>query len=325
MFGKKKVVYALGGGAALGFAHIGAIKYLESLSIYPSAICGTSIGSLIGGLYAFGMNSSQIEDVTKELNVLKIMDLFMNSGLLKGGMIDTQKIREFLHGYVGDVRISELKIPFVAVACDAETGQEYDMYDAPLIDAMLASMSIPGVFVPYKHNGRYLIDGGIVNNFPIDLANHFSKHVIGINVLPLLSEDSRNIDKQKKDFINNIKKSRKNFVENISKDNNVEIENPQDSKSVHSKIDQIKEAIDTYKESLTLDKDKFNAFDVLGRTTEIVCQNQYNVIKKKSSNLIINMHELKDYNQSDFHKSTEIINIGFNAMTKHVSKLKKFI
>lgn len=329
MFGKKQLAYALGGGAAYGLAHIGAIKYLESISVYPSAICGTSIGSLIGGLYAFGMNASEIENVAKELNIAKIMELFINSGIHKGGVIDTQKIRDFLYRYVGDVHISQLKIPFVAVTCDAQTGQEVDIYDAPLIDAMLASMSIPAMFIPYKYNERYFIDGAIVNNLPMDLANMFSKYVIGINVVPLLSEDNTNVAKQKKRLVKDIKKSRKNFVGNskelVNSPNNASVENYKNEKGLHSKIEQIIEAIDTYKESLLLDKDTFTPLDTLARTTEILYQNQYNLIKKKRSNLIVNMHKLKDYSQSDFHKSAEIIEIGYNAMKEHVHFFKKFI
>ncbi len=323
MFNKKEVAYALSGGAACGFAHIGALKYLESMSIYPSAICGTSIGALIGGLYAFGMNSNEIEDVAKELNFIKIMDLFTTPGILKGGLIDTQKIRDFLYNYVGDVHISELKIPFVAVSCDAETGQEYDMYDAPLIDAMLASMSIPAVFVPYQYNGRYLIDGCVVNNFPMDLANHFSKHVIGINVVPLLSEANVNINGEKKALVRNIKKSRKHFPKNI--ENKIDVEHPQNEKVKYSKIEQIKDAIDTYIENRAIEKDIFTPFYTLSKTSEVLYQNQYNLIKKKKSNLIINMQQLKNYSQSDFHKAEEIIEIGYNSMKGYTYILQKFV
>lgn len=323
MFEKKTVAYALSGGAAYGFAHIGALRYLENMSIYPSAICGTSIGSLIGGLYAFGMNADQIEDITKELNVLKIMDLFTAPGILKGGLIDTQKIRDFLYSYIGDIHISELKIPFVAVACDGETGQECDMYDALLIDAMLASMSIPAVFVPYQYNGRYLIDGCVVNNFPMDLANYFSKHVIGVNVVPLLSEANININKQKSTFVKNIKKSRKYPTRNI--ENKIDVEYHKNKKVKYSKIEQIKDVIDTYIESRTIEKDIFTPFYTLSKTSEVLYQNQYNLIKKKKSNLIINMQQLKDYSQSDFHKSEEIIEIGYNSMIQHDKMLRKFL
>ncbi len=316
MFGiKKKITYALGGGGAYGFSHIGAIKYLESLSIYPSAICGTSIGALIGGLYAYGMKIEEIENLAKEFNRRKVMNLFFRPGITKGGFLDSYKIKDFLYEYIGDVNIADLRIPFIAVACDSKTGEEIDIHEGLLIDAILASISIPAVFVPYYHNDIYFVDGGICNNVPMDIASHFSKYVIGINVQPVLKEECIDESKNKKDIVKQIKKQYKKLKPlNLAEEKNIEvIQNLE--KENHTKLkhyDKIK-------------KEKHTLVDSINNVISIHHQRELKKIKTSKRKILINIKNLEQHTMADFHKSEEIIKIGYDCFESNDDKFKIFI
>ncbi len=314
MFRQKQITYALGGGGAYGFSHIGAIKYLESLSIYPSAICGTSIGALIGGLYAFGMKINEIEKMAKEIDIFKMIELLLRPGISKGGVIDSYKIKEFFYKYIGDIHINELNIPFVAIARDSRTGVEVDIYDAPLIDAIISSISVPTTFIPYYYNGRYLVDGGLSNNIPMDIARHFSKYVIGINVIPTLSDKNECIEKEKKMFVKSIKKERKKLIPlnfTYSK------KNKQHSKIYYKKIIDFK-----YKDK---QKEKYTLADSIANTLSIENQNQLNRIKIDKNNIVINIQGLEDYTSTGFNKASEIIKIGYEYVKDNHHLLTRFL
>jgi NTE family protein len=160
---KRKIVYTLSGGAAYGYAHIGVLKYLEEHNICPDAIVGTSMGAVVGGLYACGLNPMEIEAVAQRLRSAELMRLFFPS-FPRGGIVDSGGVREFLSHYTGDRRIEELSIDYRTVAVDIHTGEEVIFDHGPLLDAILASMSIPAIFNPYHYRGRDLVDGGVLNN-----------------------------------------------------------------------------------------------------------------------------------------------------------------
>ncbi len=187
-----KIVYTLGGGAAYGYVHIGVLKYLEEQKLHPDAIVGTSMGAIVGGLYAAGYSAEQIRKIAEEVRGFDLMRLFFPS-FPRGGIIDTDGIREFFRGYVGDVKIEDLPILYRSVAVDIESGDEIVFDHGRLLDAMIASMSIPAVFKPYSYGGRCLVDGGVVNNLPWDIARQYGRNHIIVNAAPEGSTDRRRL------------------------------------------------------------------------------------------------------------------------------------
>jgi NTE family protein len=187
-----KIVYTFSGGAAYGYAHIGVLKFLEESGLEPGAIVGTSMGAIVGGLYACGYDADRIEEIAEETRGVDLMRLFFPS-FPRGGIIDTDGIRDFFREYVGDRRIEDLPVTFRSVAVDIDTGDEIIFDRGRLIDAMIASMSIPAVFKPYYYGGRFLVDGGVVNNLPWDVARQFGRHHIIVNAAPERAEGRRRI------------------------------------------------------------------------------------------------------------------------------------
>ncbi len=163
---KKDVALVLSSGGARGFAHIGVIKILEQNGYHIKSIAGTSMGALVGGIYATGQLQKFEEFVCSldKMEVLRLTDITISKkGLLKGTKI-INKIKEI----VPDRKIEDLPIPFCAVATDIIKGTEKTFTEGSLYDAIRASISIPTVFQPFKIGNNYYVDGGVVNPVPIN-------------------------------------------------------------------------------------------------------------------------------------------------------------
>ena len=165
----KQVTLVLGGGAARGLAHIGVIRVLEEEGFNISAITGTSMGALVGGIYAAGKLDKYTDWVTSltKKDVIQYLDVSFRakSGILKGDLI-----MEALRDFVGDVSIESLTIPFLAVATDLTARKEVWITRGHLFDAIRASISVPGVFTPHRFAGRWMVDGGLLNPVPVTPA-----------------------------------------------------------------------------------------------------------------------------------------------------------
>ena len=162
---KPSVSLVLGSGGARGFAHIGVISWLTEKGIKIESIAGSSMGALIGGIYAAGKLDIYTEWVRalERKDVIRLLDFtFGRPGLLKG-----EKIIDFLKTLVGDANIEDLPITFTAVATDIQAEKEVWIDKGPLFDAIRASIGIPTLFTPFNHQGRILIDGGLLNPIPI--------------------------------------------------------------------------------------------------------------------------------------------------------------
>lgn len=161
----KTVSLVLGSGGARGYAHIGVIEVLLLKDYEIKSISGTSMGALIGGLYACGKleEFKQWVLTIDPLEIIKLLDLsFSKTGLIKG-----EKILEKIEELIGEVKIEDLDISFTAVASDIVKQKEVWIQEGKLIDAIRASIAIPTMFTPKKINGNYLVDGGILNPLPI--------------------------------------------------------------------------------------------------------------------------------------------------------------
>jgi len=164
--GKRELSLALGSGGARGLAQIGIIRWLERNSDYRiRSIAGSSMGALIGGIYAAGKLDLYEEWVTQlsKYDVIRLLDFaFSRSGLFSG-----DRIMHKLEDMLGDIDIEDLPITFTAVASDIEIGREVWLIRGSLFDAIRASIAIPTVFTPVKLDGRLLVDGGLLNPVPV--------------------------------------------------------------------------------------------------------------------------------------------------------------
>lgn len=218
---RPRIGLVLGGGGARGAAHIGVLRELERLRIPVDAIAGTSMGAIIGGLYAAGMTPQELEALIAELNWTEVFqdttrredlsyrrkqddvdfpvdfELGLNKGRLQlpMGLIQGQKLSPLLRELTLDVahisNFDELPTPFRAVASDIETGESVVLSDGDLTLAMRASMAAPGLFAPVIVDDRMLVDGGLVGNLPIDTIKEMGVDVIiAVDVeFPLYSRD----------------------------------------------------------------------------------------------------------------------------------------
>jgi NTE family protein len=155
---------ALGSGAARGWAHIGAIRALEEAGLEIGMIAGTSIGSLVGAAFASGRLDS-LEDVVRELDWRRAIALF-DVSLPRSGLLDGTKVTASIREHFESGDISDLAIPFCAISTDLVDGSEVLIRDGDVIDAVRASISVPGVFTPVRRGSRLLVDGGLVDPVP---------------------------------------------------------------------------------------------------------------------------------------------------------------
>lgn len=154
---------ALGGGAARGAAHIGVLRALQEHGTKPDYITGTSIGALVGGLYAYGVD---LDDLRNAAMGLRWVDMAAAT-LSRYGLLSNAEVGKLVQRFVGDKRLEDAPIPFAALATDIHSGEPVVIKEGRLIDAIVASTSIPGIFVPAELNGRMLVDGGLVENVPL--------------------------------------------------------------------------------------------------------------------------------------------------------------
>ena len=204
---RKKVGLVLSGGGAKGIAHIGAIKIIEEAGIPIDYVVGTSMGSIIGGLYAIGYTPEQMDSMVRKQDwtfllsdQIPRMDMnmqerdadekyvisvpFSKSAIqdLTGGLIKGRNISnlfsELTLGYHDSLDFNKLPIPFACVSENIVKGEEYVFHDGVLSTAMRASMAIPGVFTPVRLDSMVLVDGGVVNNYPVNVAKEMGADVI---------------------------------------------------------------------------------------------------------------------------------------------------
>jgi NTE family protein len=166
---------ALGGGAARGWAHIGVLRALEEIGIKPDVVAGTSIGALVGGAYATGY-LDELEGWVRKLSwqeVLSMLDLRLSGGLI-GGKKVIGRLAEGMDG----INIEMLETPFGAVATDMETGREVWLREGHVLDAIRASIALPGLFSPVLRDDRWLVDGGLVNPNPVSLCRALGADIV---------------------------------------------------------------------------------------------------------------------------------------------------
>ena len=186
-----KVALVLGGGAARGFAHVGVIRVLEQERIPVDLVVGTSVGSLIGALYASHRNGFELEWAAFQLTKDDLFDFGVWNAVMGMGLAKGEKLEAFVKGKVKQQTIEALPLPFAAVATDLNWGTRIVLDHGPVARAVRASSAIPGVFEPVMLEGKLLVDGGVVDNIPIEVARAKGADVV---VAVDISEDVGNVN-----------------------------------------------------------------------------------------------------------------------------------
>ncbi|MFN0117338.1 MAG: patatin-like phospholipase family protein, partial [Elusimicrobiota bacterium] len=168
--GQLSIGFAMGSGAAFGYALIGMLKVMQREGIYPDVISGTSMGALIGSFYSAGIPPDQLEEIACSISRKKLIKMAITGPILpRTGLISGIGILHFLKEHLGDRTFSDLMLPFSCVATDIQTGKEIILNQGNVAEAVRASLSLPFFFQPYHLNGRYLVDGGLVNPVPTSI------------------------------------------------------------------------------------------------------------------------------------------------------------
>ena len=175
----KKVGLALGGGATLGGAHVGVLRALEETELSIDYIAGTSIGAMVGALYAFGMPVNKIEQIALDLDWPDISGL----ALSKRGLLNNDEMGKLLDKHLGDVYFEDADIPFAAVTTDISTGEKVILDEGDVSEAVKASTCIPVLFEPIEYNGRLLVDGGLKESVPLSAIQQMgAEYTIGVDL-----------------------------------------------------------------------------------------------------------------------------------------------
>ena len=284
-----KISLVLSGGGARGLAHIGVIEELERQGFDIVSISGTSMGALIGGMYATGKMQEFKEWIQKldKYEVFKLIDFTLsNQGFIKGTRV-FEKMKEF----VPDVNIEDLKFDYTATATDLLNAKEVVFKSGSLFEAIRASISIPTVFTPVESHGTLLVDGGVFNNLPISYVKRENDSiliVVDVNadvpiVFNAIERKSENIQESDSDFSHKIKGVHSYF----SKFNTFNAESTENSNS-----------------------NKLNYFDIMDKTTNILAdQVSKMVLEKNPPDILVNISR-ETCLTFDFYKAAELIEVG---------------
>lgn len=171
---RPKVGLALGSGGARGFAHLGAIKVLKEEGIPIDLIAGSSMGALVACFYGVGIEISSLYKLSRAFKRKYYLDFTVP----KMGFISGNRVKEFIKVFTHGKNLENLSIPVGVVATDLLTGEKVVFKKGPIANAVRASISIPGIFVPEKYNGRILVDGGVADRVPVSVVKEMGADIV---------------------------------------------------------------------------------------------------------------------------------------------------
>ena len=284
----------LGGGGAKGLSHIGVLKCLKENDIKISSITGTSIGALLGGLYAIGKTPREIEDIALAIDLKQVINLFSPT-MSKSGITSGKKVEEYLVSLFGETRIEDLNIPYKAVSTDIKSGNEVVFQEGKIVDAIRASISIPLVFEPVIMGGAILVDGGLVNPVPVNIANEsYDTPIIAVNVI------------NKPDNDRTPAKSEKNST----------------LLTLFDKLDDLGINSKKLKDMMMKNHDIPGVKKIMMLSTEITQSRIIELTMRLHKPDIYIEPEVAEYSLFDFHKSKEIIERGYTAAVSAIENFR---
>ncbi|MFC2064487.1 patatin-like phospholipase family protein [Chloroflexota bacterium] len=183
-----KITLALGGGGARGNSHIGVIRRLEREGFTIEAIAGTSAGGIIAACFASGMSTEKMEEIFSEADQSKLWNRNAHDG---PSLLGVSGFSELLQRYLGDKLLQDLPIPCAVTAVDIKSGKEVVIDSGSVVDAVQATIALPGIFPPVQISGQILVDGGVLNPVPVSVARYLKKNlpVVAVVLTPLLDPE----------------------------------------------------------------------------------------------------------------------------------------
>jgi NTE family protein len=288
---KKQVSLVLSSGGARGIAHIGVIEELEKQGFEIKSIAGTSMGALVGGMYATG----ELDVYKKWMCSLDKMDVFnlidftfSTNGIMKGDKILREMKRK-----IPDRNIEDLSIPFVAIATDISNEQDVVFNRGSLYDAIRASISIPTVFTPFVKDQSYIVDGGVLNPIPINRVQRFDDDILVVvnvnarvpNIKPPIPENNNHEEKRYSKYINTVINKLNYFIPKH-------------------------------------ETDKLGYFSLLNKTTGLMLhQISLMTLEKYQPDILINISR-DSFGTYDFYKSEKLIEAGKNATIEAINNFQ---
>ncbi len=178
MYHRPRIGLALGGGGARGLAHIGVLRVLERAGIPVDYVAGTSMGGVIAAGYAAGMSLAELEQEAKAATCLRHLLSLADPGVPDGGLLRGQRLLAYFERQLGWRAFSDLQLPLALVAVDLNTRREAVLRDGSVALALRATTAVPGLFAPVERNGQRLVDGGLLNNVPADVARQMGAEIV---------------------------------------------------------------------------------------------------------------------------------------------------
>jgi NTE family protein len=286
----ENISLVLSGGGARGIAHIGVIEELEKQGFNIHAIAGTSMGSLIGGIYAAGKLKVFKEWILNlnKLDVFKLIDFtLIHSGFVKG-----DKVFNELKEFIPDINIQDLNINYLAIATDLTNRKEIIFSEGNLLKAIRASISIPSIFTPVKINNAILVDGGVINNIPINHAKRIDNDIliaVNVNANNPLPEKMKNEEEEKQSFYQSLLQNFNNSLYKLI---------PYDKKNDFGHFDIMNNSFEIMRDELVKLSLEINPPDILIETPRDIC------------------------NIYDFYKADELIEMGQEATVMSINHYK---
>ncbi len=291
---------ALGSGAAFGYAHVGVLKVLEEEGIEVDILSASSIGAVIGGMWAAGIPANRLIGILKTLdrrNTFFKLFGFADLSVAHRGFFKGEQVVRFLRSYVGDINFRDLKIPIKIISTDLSTGSPVLFDEGSVLQAIRASISIPGIFRPIYVKGKYLIDGGVVDPLPIQVLNRFgAKKIIAVNVLQSPEDHFHRLQiiQKKKERASEIIEH-KNFFKRLFYEN----------------------------QKSFLNKQSANIFNVLMKTIQFM---EYGMAEAASEQADITLRPVvTDAHWAEFFDHEKFIRCGEEETRKHIAAIRKLV
>jgi len=174
---KPKLGLALSGGGARGLAHIGVLRALEEAGLQPDYLTGTSMGGVIAAGYAAGLSPADMEQIALEFGTVRKLWGLADPTLPRRGLFQGERLLAFFEQILRGRTFTDLRIPLTLVAVDLNSGKEIHLREGSVAEAVRATVSVPGLLAPVEHNGQRLVDGGLLNNMPVDVARQMGADV----------------------------------------------------------------------------------------------------------------------------------------------------
>ncbi|MDW7679747.1 MAG: patatin-like phospholipase family protein [bacterium] len=313
---KKKIGLVLGSGGARGLVQIGVLKVLDREKIFPEIIVGSSMGAFIGGIYATGVSVKKMEQVACQTNI-KLTAKMLTPGLPTSGIVDLNRVRNFLKELGANVNIEDLNVNFAAIATDFTTGEEFILNSGLLVDAITASVALPVLFKPVYYQNKFLVDGGIINPLPVNIAyNMGATNIIAVNVAhsPGNSFQKKN-GKPKRTVIirENLSNLRKNIFKQMKKINNLKLTAP-----VFENYPRENNSKTESPEAPGIINNMLQSAYILENK---IIQLQLQLAKPD----ILISPDVSDFNMLHFHRAKELIAIGEKAGLEMLPQIKEIV